>query len=51
MHDIPYVKQKDISMEVTAMMTRICTEVRKITPHNIPCGVQVFKMYQTILYI
>lgn len=41
MHDVPYIKQKDISPEVITMMTRICTEVRKVTPQNIACGVQV----------
>ncbi|XP_011877259.1 PREDICTED: uncharacterized protein F13E9.13, mitochondrial [Vollenhovia emeryi] len=41
MHDVPYIKRKDISPEVTAVMTRICTEVRKIAPQNIPCGVQI----------
>ncbi|XP_012228011.1 uncharacterized protein F13E9.13, mitochondrial [Linepithema humile] len=41
MHDIPYVKQRDTSMEITAMMTRICAEIRKITPQNIACGVQI----------
>lgn len=41
MHDVPYVKQRDISPEIITMMTRICTEIRKITPPNIACGVQV----------
>ncbi|XP_071635412.1 uncharacterized protein [Temnothorax longispinosus] len=41
MHDVPYIKQKDISPEVTTMMTRICTEIRKITPQNITCGIQI----------
>ncbi|KAL0115842.1 hypothetical protein PUN28_011013 [Cardiocondyla obscurior] len=41
MHDVPYVKQKDISPEITAMMTRICTEIKKAVPQNIPCGVQI----------
>ncbi|KAH0954808.1 hypothetical protein HN011_009149 [Eciton burchellii] len=41
MHDIPYVKQKDLSPETISMMTRICTEVRKIAPLNIACGIQI----------
>ncbi|XP_039311050.1 uncharacterized protein F13E9.13, mitochondrial isoform X6 [Solenopsis invicta] len=41
MHDVPYIKQKDISPEITTMMTRICTEIRKVTPQNIACGVQI----------
>lgn len=41
MHDIPYVRPKDLTPEITAMMTRICTEIRKILPENIPCGIQV----------
>ncbi|XP_036141448.1 uncharacterized protein F13E9.13, mitochondrial isoform X2 [Monomorium pharaonis] len=41
MHDVPYIKQKDISPEIITMMTRICTEVRRITPQNIACGVQI----------
>ncbi|KAL6430114.1 hypothetical protein ACFW04_007712 [Cataglyphis niger] len=41
MHDIPYVRQKDLSPEITTMMTRICLEVRKVVPQNIACGVQI----------
>ncbi|XP_050493319.1 uncharacterized protein F13E9.13, mitochondrial isoform X1 [Bombus huntii] len=41
MHDIPYVKPKDLTPETTAIMTRICTEVRKVLPENIPCGIQI----------
>lgn len=41
MHDIPYVKPKDLTPETTAIMTRICTEVRKVLPQYIPCGIQV----------
>ncbi|PSN37376.1 Uncharacterized protein F13E9.13 [Blattella germanica] len=41
MHDIPYVQPKDMGPEITSFMTRICTEVRKILPSSIPCGVQV----------
>lgn len=41
MHDIPYIQSKYMGPEVTASMTRICTEVRKILPSKIKCGVQV----------
>ncbi|XP_019882811.1 uncharacterized protein F13E9.13, mitochondrial isoform X3 [Camponotus floridanus] len=41
MHDIPYVRQRDLSPEITTMMTRICSEVRKVVPQNIACGVQI----------
>lgn len=41
MHDIPYIKRKDLSPEIVTMMTRICTEVRKVVPRNMACGVQV----------
>ncbi|XP_012139290.2 uncharacterized protein F13E9.13, mitochondrial isoform X2 [Megachile rotundata] len=40
MHDIPYVRPKDISPETTAFMTRICTEVKRTLP-EIPCGIQI----------
>ena len=40
MFDIPYVRGKDSGPEVTAIMTRICTEVKKCVP-EIPVGVQV----------
>lgn len=43
MHDVPYVKQKDLSPEIVSMMTRICTEIRKVTPQNVACGIQVQK--------
>ncbi|XP_046736218.1 uncharacterized protein F13E9.13, mitochondrial [Diprion similis] len=41
MHDIPYVQAKDLLPETTALMTRVCSEVRKILPRHVPCGVQV----------
>ena len=41
MHDIPYIQPRDMGPEVTAHMTRICSEVRKILPAKIHCGVQV----------
>ncbi|XP_066597094.1 uncharacterized protein F13E9.13, mitochondrial isoform X2 [Prorops nasuta] len=41
MHDVPYIRSKDLMPETTAMMTRICTEIRKTLPNCMPCGVQV----------
>ncbi|XP_076377482.1 uncharacterized protein F13E9.13, mitochondrial isoform X2 [Megalopta genalis] len=41
MNDVPYVKAGDVLPETTAMMTRICTEIRKALPDNLPCGVQI----------
>lgn len=41
MHDIPYVQPKHMGPEVTAVMTRICAEVRRVLPATIQCGVQV----------
>ncbi|KAJ8950627.1 hypothetical protein NQ318_010826 [Aromia moschata] len=41
MHDVPYVQSKYFEPEVTASMTRICTELRKIIPKYIPFGLQV----------
>ncbi|KAI2801158.1 hypothetical protein BLOT_011734 [Blomia tropicalis] len=41
MFDIPYVQTKDSGPETTAIITRIATEIRKIVPQNIPCGVQI----------
>ncbi|XP_032670735.1 uncharacterized protein F13E9.13, mitochondrial isoform X2 [Odontomachus brunneus] len=41
MHDIPYIKRKDLSSEIVTMMTRICTEVRKVVLRNMACGVQI----------
>lgn len=38
MFDIPYVSE--VGPEVTAVMTRVCTEVKK-TVGKIPCGVQI----------
>jgi len=40
MFDIPYVTRRDVGPEVTAIMTRVCSEVKKLVP-TIPCGVQV----------
>ncbi|XP_078043060.1 uncharacterized protein F13E9.13, mitochondrial [Augochlora pura] len=41
MNDIPYVKAGNLLPETTAMMTRICMEIRRILPENLPCGVQI----------
>lgn len=41
MHDVPYVQSKDFGPEITAAMSRICTEIRRIVPKTIPCGIQV----------
>ncbi|GJQ70957.1 hypothetical protein Trydic_g873 [Trypoxylus dichotomus] len=41
MHDIPYVQSKDFQPETVAVMSRVCNEVKRILPPNIPCGVQV----------
>lgn len=41
MHDIPYIQSKHFTPETVATMTRICTEIRRIVPETVPCGVQV----------
>lgn len=41
MHDVPYVQSKYFGPEITATMSRICTEIRRIVPKTIPCGIQV----------
>lgn len=41
MHDVPYVQSKDLSPDTTAMMSRVCTEIRRMMPESIPCGVQI----------
>ncbi|OTF76284.1 BtpA domain containing protein [Euroglyphus maynei] len=40
MFDRPYLKS-DAGPEITATMTRVCNEVRRIVPEQIPCGVQI----------
>ncbi|KAG8187284.1 hypothetical protein JTE90_019173 [Oedothorax gibbosus] len=40
MFDVPYVMGAKMGPEVTAVMTRICSEVKK-TVGNMPCGVQI----------
>ncbi|XP_017775031.1 PREDICTED: uncharacterized protein F13E9.13, mitochondrial [Nicrophorus vespilloides] len=40
MHDVPYVQPKNFQPETVAMMSRICTEIKKIAV-NMPLGVQV----------
>lgn len=41
MHDNPYVRPKHLTPETTAMMTRICIEIKQVLPESIPCGIQV----------
>lgn len=41
MHDVPYVQSKHFGPEVTASMSRICTELRKVVPQTVPFGIQV----------
>lgn len=40
MFDVPYVSGNEIGPEITACMTRICTEVKKAVG-KMPCGVQI----------
>ncbi|UXI17570.1 hypothetical protein NH340_JMT03513 [Sarcoptes scabiei] len=41
MFDRPYINSNALpGPEITAVMTRICSEVRRVAP-NIPCGVQI----------
>jgi predicted TIM-barrel enzyme len=41
MHDVPYVQSRHFSPETVAVMTRICLEIKRIVPGDLPCGVQV----------
>ncbi|XP_066257655.1 uncharacterized protein F13E9.13, mitochondrial [Euwallacea similis] len=41
MHDVPYIQSSNFGPEITATITRICTEIRKIVPTTVPCGIQV----------
>lgn len=41
MHDIPYVAGDEVGHEITATMSAICREVRKLFPKGKPVGVQV----------
>ncbi|XP_050739889.1 uncharacterized protein F13E9.13, mitochondrial-like isoform X1 [Eriocheir sinensis] len=41
MFDLPYVKGGQLGPEVVACMTRVCREVRSVTPSSLPCGVQI----------
>jgi membrane complex biogenesis BtpA family protein len=41
MHDVPYVQSRHFSPETVAVMTRICSEIKRIVPGDLPCGVQV----------
>lgn len=40
MHDIPYVQNEKIGVEIIAAMTRLSTEIKRIAS-KIPCGIQV----------
>ncbi|XP_018333850.1 uncharacterized protein F13E9.13, mitochondrial [Agrilus planipennis] len=40
MHDLPYVKGTNLGPEITAMMTKVCSETKRLAK-NVPCGVQV----------
>lgn len=41
MHDIPYIQSSKFQPETVACLSRVCSELRKIIPSNIPCGIQV----------
>ncbi|CAH0547502.1 unnamed protein product [Brassicogethes aeneus] len=41
MHDVPYMQSKHLGPEIVATMSKICTELKKLIPGNVPCGVQV----------
>lgn len=41
MFDTPYVTRKDAGPEIVATMTRVASEVRKLCPQSMVCGVQV----------
>lgn len=50
MNDLPYIQAKDFGPEVVANMTRIASEVRKILPPELPCGIQVRYMQDILSY-
>nr|CAI5866336.1 unnamed protein product [Callosobruchus analis] len=41
MHDVPYIQSKHFGPEITATMSRVCSEMRRIIPDSVPFGVQV----------
>jgi len=41
MHDVPYAKSHELQPETTAIMTRVCAEVKRVVGSQIPCGVQI----------
>jgi len=41
MHDVPYVKSSLIGPEIVSAMTRICSDVKRNLPSDVPCGLQV----------
>lgn len=45
MHDVPYIQSKHFTPEVTATLTRVATEIKRILPERTPCGIQVSRIY------
>ncbi|XP_066149008.1 uncharacterized protein F13E9.13, mitochondrial [Euwallacea fornicatus] len=41
MHDVPYIQSSNFGPEITATLTRVCVEIRKLVPKTVPCGIQV----------
>ena len=41
MHDIPYLKQDEITPETVAFMTKICCEIRRQIDRNMFMGIQI----------
>ncbi|CAB3367332.1 Hypothetical predicted protein [Cloeon dipterum] len=41
MHDVPYVKSHELRPETTAVMGRVCAEVKRLVGGRIACGVQI----------
>lgn len=37
MNDLPYIKSNSLTPEISSVMTRVCTEVKRIVP-DIPTG-------------
>lgn len=40
MHDVPYVQDRHLGAEITACMTRVAIELRKVAP-DLPLGIQI----------
>jgi len=43
MHDLPYIAKDEVGHEVTAAMTAICREARKVFPKEKPVGIMEYK--------